>query len=115
CRQPSSTAERQASAARRCRRMDQDLGETAPVAIWARTLAWIIVITSAFALIGGAFGLLIRGRPVHAARFEIVPFIFSAIWILLFFRKVRITGTPQKGCLGVGTDLARQMSKRAPS
>ena len=95
--------------------MDQDLGEPAPVAIWARTLAWIIVITSAFALIGGAFGLLIRGRTVHAAWFEIVPFLFSAIWILPVFWIVAITGRPPKRWPGFGTDLARHWGKRAPS
>ena len=95
--------------------MDEDLGESPPVAIWARILAWIIVVASAFALIGGAFGMLIRGRPVEAAWFEIVPFAFAVIWILPVFWIVAITGRPPKRWPGFGTDLSKHWNKRAPS
>lgn len=83
----------------------------APVATWARVLAWLLVAARSFVIIGGTLAVL-RGMPLPSIQwYEAVAFVLAAVWGVPLFWIVALTGRPPRYWFGLGSHLWRSETK----
>jgi hypothetical protein len=83
--------------------MDNRSVEPGPVALWARALAWIVVIAGCVAAGTAVFSVLRNGKLFDASWYQAAPFLLATIWLFPLFCIVAIRGRPPKYWPVLGT------------